>query len=223
MAVIWCRRDFSAMTLSDAASIVLGVSFRERVENIPDGKILVVQPRDICGNGDVAIESTARISQLSCPSELFLQKGDVLLQPRGTSISLGVVRDLPGTAVAAAPILILRCTQSLLDPEFLAQYLLMTSVQAQLRSSAAGTYSLQIPRSAIEGLPIELPPLSSQRKLVELASMERLEADLSSRLVQKRGQLFELAVRQLSLKDRGRKTAAGPHSDSAGARTPAES
>jgi hypothetical protein len=209
--------------LSDLASISTGIAFRSRVEAEPDGAITVIQARDIADNGTISLESAAKVSRVPGSLGSFLQALDVLLQPRGAGLSVGLLRTTETQVVAAAPLLSIRCDHTKLLPEFLVHYLQMAGSQELLRSAATGTYIPQIPRTAIENLPLDLPDLQTQKKLVELAQMERREADLSARLHQMRGQLFELAVRQLSLKDRGRKTAAGPHSDSAGAGTPAES
>lgn len=209
--------------LSDCASISSGLSFRSRVETEPDGSIFVIQARDIADNGTISLESAAKVNRVPGSIGALLQDRDVLLQPRGASLSVGLLRTDETQVVAAAPLISIRCHHTVLLPEFLIHYLQMSVPQDILRSAATGTYIPQIPRTAIENLPLDLPDLPTQRKLVELAQMERREADLSARLHKMRGQLFELAVRQLSLKDRGRETAAGPHSDSAGVRAPAKS
>lgn len=206
--------------LSDFASVFPGLSFRSRIENDPAGKIYIIQPRDISDDGSVSFDSVAKSSQLPGTSELYLEDQDILLQPRGASLSVGVIRNTHTLAVPAAPLITIRCNPSALNPEFLVQYLRTAAAQEFLRGSAAGTYIPQIPRSAVAELPIDLPGLATQRKLAEFAQMERTEADLFARLQQKRAQLFELAIRQLALKDRKRETAAGPNSDPVGAGTP---
>jgi hypothetical protein len=212
----------AANKLFDLVEISSGVPFRSRVDNEPNGCIAVIQARDISDLGEISLESASRVNKLPAAGEARLRKLDILLQPRGTRLSAGVLVDVSMPAVAAAPLLVLRCDPSKIDPEFLVVFLRMAGTQAILRNSAVGTYIPQIPRTAIGDLNLTLPDLESQRKLVELAKMIRLESDAAIRLLQKRNEFFELAVRDLATKDRGRKTAAGPSSASASVPPPAE-
>jgi hypothetical protein len=196
--------------LSEIASIRLGVPFRSRIENEPDGRIVVIQARDLLEDWQVQIATSAKVKVLPGSTEAFLRSGDVLLQPRGTRFSTGVLAPQPIPVVAAAPLLVLRCDPEQIAPEFLALFLQLPGTQAVLRNSAVGTYIPQVPRAAIADLLVDIPDLPSQRKLVEFAQFKRREAELMARLSDKRNRLLELAVRELARKDRGRENAAGP-------------
>ncbi len=205
--------------LSDVASISPGVAFRSRIENDPDGGIVVIQARDLSDNWQVQIHTSARVKALPCLTEALLRDGDVLLQPRGTRFSTGVLAQQPIPVVAAAPLLVLRCNPEQVAPEFLALFLRLPGTQAVLRNSAVGTYIPQVPRAAIANLLVDLPDLAKQRKLVEFARFKRREAELMARLSDKRDRLLELAVRELAKKDRDRVNPAGPKSSPGGAST----
>ena len=211
----WLRKK-----LSEVASISLGVAFRSRIENEPEGRIVVIQARDLSENWQVQIDGSARLKALPGSTEAFLRGGDVLLQPRGTRLSTGVLAQQPIPVVAAAPLLVLRCNPEQIAPEFLVLFLRLPGTQALLRNSAVGTYIPQVPRAAIADVLVDIPSLASQRKLVEFAQFKRREAELMARLSDKRERLLELAVRELAKKDRGRANAAGPKPGPGSASTP---
>jgi hypothetical protein len=206
--------------LSEIASIRAGIPFRSRIENEPDGRIAVIQARDLTENRQVEIATAARVKALPGSIEPFLRSGDVLLQPRGTRFSTGVLAHQPIPVAAAAPLLILGCDPKQIAPEFLALFLQLPATQAALRNSAVGTYIPQVPRAAVADLLVDIPDLAGQRKLVELAQFQRREAELMACLTDKRARLLELAVRELAKKDRGRGSAASPKPGTGGAPTP---
>jgi restriction endonuclease S subunit len=99
---------------------------------------------------------------------------------------------------AAAPLLVLRCDLAQIDPAFLVLFLQLPRTQAVLRNAAVGTYIPQVPRSAVASLPVDLPDLARQKKLVEFNQIRRREVELTARLIAKRERILELAVRELA-------------------------
>jgi restriction endonuclease S subunit len=194
----WLQRN-----ISDIAIVSSGIPFRTRIENEPEGRIAVIQARDLSETGQVQVATSARVRSLPGLTEASLRTGDVLLQPRGTRFSVGVLVDQPILVAAAAPLLVLRCDPEQIDPEFLVLFLQLPRTQAVLRNAAVGTYIPQVPRSVVAGLSVDVPDLASQRKLVEFDRMKRREAELTAQLTARRERLLELAVRELAKKDRG--------------------
>jgi hypothetical protein len=198
------------MKLADVVQILPGVPFRSRIEGEREGTHIVVQARDLTGDGGIQIEAAAKLSALPGSRRVLLQVGDLVLQPRGTRFSVGRFggADLP--AVAAAPLLILRSDARRISPEFLAALLLSPSTQAILKQSAVGTYVPQVPRHAIEALHIDLPDLASQTRLADIARLDQRETEVMDRLREMRGRLFDLAVKETARKqNRAAETGAG--------------
>ena len=173
------------------------------------GEHAVIQARDLGADGRVQLEFAARLRSLP-PSgrDAFLRTGDILFQPRGTRFPVGMF-DAPAglSAVAAAPLLILRGDPARIAPEFLLVVLTSAAIQAILRQAAVGTYVPQVPRQAIESLRIELPDLPSQIRLADLARLERRERELMGHLRDARARLFDLAVKETTKKARKRTNA----------------
>jgi len=186
--------------LADVASVLVGVPFRSRIESEADGAVAVIQARDLSDDGHVDLVSAARVRNIPRSTKSELIAGDVVLQPRGARFPVGLFERADRPAIAAAPLLVIRCDKAVLAPEFLVLLLQLPSTQAFLRQSAVGTYVPQIPRQAIEDLPVPLPDLPDQLRLVDLARLERRELELMDRLRDRREQLLEVAVRELATK-----------------------
>jgi hypothetical protein len=124
------------------------------------------------------------------------------------------------SAVAAAPLWVLRADPAYVVPEFLLGVLMSGHIQTSLRQAAVGTYVPQVPRQAIENLPIELPDLHNQITLANLVRLERRERELTDRLREARGRLFDLVVKEAAKKARKRANASGLKAAPDGASTP---
>ncbi|MGQ0665263.1 MAG: hypothetical protein ACT4P2_17140 [Pseudomonadota bacterium] len=208
------------MRLADVASITPGVPFRSRIENEAEGSVAVVQARDLSAEGLINVAGAARVRNIPRATKTELRHGDVVLQPRGARFPVGLFEGSDRPAVAAAPLLVIRCDQTRIAPEFLLVLLRLPSAQAFLRQSAVGTYVPQVPRQAIEDIFIQLPDLPSQMRLVDLARLERREVELMDRLREQRERLFEIATRELAKKSRKRANAPGFNPDPNDASTP---
>lgn len=190
------------MILSEIADIHQGFPFRSRVESEAGGVVAVVQARDLGPDGEVVTDGAVRIRQRPGGAKGLLQPGDVVLQPRGTRFSAAAYTDPKTTAIAAAPLLILRTEQHIVLPAFLVAFLGSPASQAFLRQAAVGTYVPQVPRQALANLQLDLPDLVCQAALVDLVRLERREAQVMDRLRGARARLFDLALKDLARKDR---------------------
>jgi hypothetical protein len=210
------------MLLREIAHIQPGLPFRSRIEAEPMGEHAVIQARDLGADGHVKLETAARLRSLpSAARGSLLRVGDILFQPRGTRFPAAMFKAPIGvSAVAAAPLWIVRGDPTQVVPDFLMAVLMSAATQTMLRQAAVGTYVPQVPRQAIEGLRIELPDLQSQSTLADLARLELREQELTDRLHEARGRLFDLAVMEAAKKARKRANAPGPEPALDGASTP---
>jgi hypothetical protein len=197
------------MILSEIADIHQGFPFRSRVESEAGGAVAVVQARDLGPDGEVVTDGAVRIRQRPGGAKGLLQPGDVVLQPRGTRFSAAAYTDPRTTAVAAAPLLILRTEPEMVLPAFLVAFLGSPASQAFLRQAAVGTYVPQVPRQALANLHLDLPDITCQAALVDLVRLERREVELMDRLRDARARLFDLALKDLGRKNRRHTEAPG--------------
>jgi hypothetical protein len=208
--------------LNKIAHIRPGLPFRSRIETQDLGEHAVIQARDLGADGCVQLDSAARVHSLPTSArDAFLRTGDILFQPRGTRFSVAMF-DAPAevSAVAAAPLWVLRADPNHVFPEFLLAVLMSGATQTILRQAAVGTYVPQVPRQAIEHLPIELPDLQTQIRLADFVRLERRERELMDRLHEARGRLFDLVVKEAAKKARKRANTSGLKPAPDGASTP---
>jgi Type I restriction modification DNA specificity domain len=98
--------------------------------------------------------------------------------------------------VASYYFYILRPDADHVDPEYLAWFINQPTAQACLERLQRGSHIKIIPKSAFEELEVVLPPLATQRAIVELERLRQKEAYTMSRLVQARKRLIHaLALR----------------------------
>ena len=87
--------------LIEIAEISHGYSFRGRIEADPNGDVLVIQAKDMGGDGVVDFSQAIRKSDVPIRSSLLLRAGDVLLQPRGVTYRAGKRRAPRGVSSIA--------------------------------------------------------------------------------------------------------------------------
>jgi hypothetical protein len=84
--------------------------------------------------------------------------------------------------VAAGSLFILRANPSRVIADYLVFFLNLPTTQAVLRQLATGSTIPNLRRAAIEQLPLPLPSLADQHKLVAVSRLVRQQADMEARL-----------------------------------------
>jgi restriction endonuclease S subunit len=169
--------------LGDIASIRSGSPFRERILHEANGRYLVIQGKDVGSDGALTLEGMIRIIEVPGKgSPDTLSAGEVVLQTRGVSYRAAVVPRTDAPMVAAGSLYVLSVDAQRVIPEYLVLFLNLPSTQTALRQLATGSTILNLRRSAIEDVELPLPPLSDQRRLIDLGQLVRREADLTARL-----------------------------------------
>ena len=123
--------------------------------------------------------TTTRFSTLS--ERAWTQFGDVLLTNKGSrNVAVFYHRDYP-TVVASGAFYILRVyNPATILPEFLACYLNLPSTQSQLQSRiGAASTVLTLNKKDLSDLPVPVPPLETQQRLVDLHNVFLAIHDLS--------------------------------------------
>lgn len=171
-----------------------GFSFRQKVENDPNGDVHVIQMKDLEHNYSTIGVNLTKIRSEIVSSKPFLRKGDVLLITKGAN-NYAVEYELDSEkAVASSAFFVLRPDQRKVIPAYLVWYINQTPVQQHLKANMAGTYIPNINKSAIEEIEIELPEKNIQEVICRIDLLRKREYLLSNELLAKREQYISSAL-----------------------------
>ncbi|CAK8721016.1 Type I restriction modification DNA specificity domain-containing protein [Candidatus Electrothrix laxa] len=185
--------------IKELTTVQMGYSFRSRLETSEGGNMAVIQMKDLLGDNTVACDSLVKIDMAVVKEHHLAQKGDLIFRSRGLTTTAVILRDDPGRAVVAAPLLRIRITKpDRILPEYLNWYLRQRDAQIFLTSRAVGTVQKMINKLTIEDLEVPLPSLKKQKTIVELASLAAREQTLLHTLADKREQYIKAILMQFA-------------------------
>jgi restriction endonuclease S subunit len=201
------------MKLRDIAEIQIGYQHRDKGHPINMGstgthRIIQIKDldleeqfkREVIGRGGSApyvwLDNLYQVTPAGDAERYLVSQGDVLFLSRGQrTYAVPVLQALENT-VASYYFYILRPDADHVDPEYLAWFINQPTAQACLERLQRGSHIKIIPKSAFEELEVVLPPLATQRAIVELERLRQREVYIMSRLVQARKRLINgLALR----------------------------
>ncbi len=187
----------NALPLASLAHIVLGYSFRTRLQPRENGSCAVAQLADLEG----AALNTASLLRIEPdnppPHHAYLREGDVLLRTRGQPKAVLVASPPKICTVVAAPLLILRprtfATQKSfgslppttpgLYPPYLQWFLNHPQTVASLSAMHTGSRGSILRKSVVESLTIPLPPWRVQEQIVEISRQLEEEQQTIQRML----------------------------------------
>lgn len=177
--------------ITEIADIQLGYQFRKKIEPTDNGTHRVIQIRDFDENHILNKEYLSRVMIDKSVEQYLINKGDVLFLSRGhRNWAASIVDDLTAT-IAVSHFFVIKPKQQNVLPEYLAWYINQTPAQEYLHNIARrGTHMPLIPLSTFLELPIALPDIETQRKIVELSRLLEKEKNLLLSLQEKRSQLI---------------------------------
>jgi restriction endonuclease S subunit len=179
--------------LGQVATIRAGFPFRGRIEPNANGRHRVVQIKDVSDDGHLSFDGLLRTDVDGVRGEHFLSAGDVLFISRGTRRRAAAVEVGPGDVIASGQFFIIGPAQKVM-PEFLAWYINRRPAQQYLAENAAGSNVQIITRPVLERLPVELPPLETQRRIVDVYKLSLQEQSLMAAIAERRARLVEEAL-----------------------------
>jgi len=201
------------MKFKDIAAIQIGYQHRDKghpinIDSTGTHRIIQIKDldleepfkREVFGRGGsapyVCLNNLYQVTPAGDAERYLVSQGDVLFLSRGQrTYAVPVLQALENT-VASYYFYILRPDADHVDPEYLAWFINQPTAQACLERLQRGSHIKIIPKSAFEELEVVLPPLATQRAIVELERLRQKEAYTMSRLVQARKRLIHaLALR----------------------------
>ena len=175
------------MILRALADVQMGYPFRSRVEHDPQGDVAVIQMKDIDDANRLHADEAIRVALPKGKARHLLRTGDLVFRSRGRSNGAAQVLDGIGSAVLAAPMLLIRPHRVL--PEYLCWYINAPATQAQLAALAEGTSVRMISAEVLKTLDIPLPSLAAQQRIVQAAALAEQEQTLLAQIATLRQRL----------------------------------
>jgi restriction endonuclease S subunit len=171
------------LQLSELADIQSGYSFRGKVVNVSNGKLGVIQAKDISGLY-VDEANIARINQEYAKTRIQ-QDGDILLTSRG-SFRAGI--GTFGTpTIASSSLFAIRLTSKDFLPEYVAIYLNSEAAQYYFSQSAKGATIKSLLIDDLRNLPMPHIPLGNQQLIISL----QRNIESQNRLLKQRQEIID--------------------------------
>lgn len=169
--------------LSDLVELRAGHPFRGSVPAVADGNAYALQMRDVSPDAGVAWDRLVRTELDTRKSPDWLQRGDVVFVARGMRNYALCLDEVPLPTVCSQYFFLLRMRSAPLLPEFLAWQINRAPAQRYLASNAEGSDQLSIRRGVLEDLPLVVPSMEQQQRIVALGRAARRERQLLEQLI----------------------------------------
>ncbi|MGL4604508.1 MAG: restriction endonuclease subunit S, partial [Iodobacter sp.] len=125
-------------------------------------------------------------TELAGRRDAGLRVGDILVAARGSRNYAVLIDDTlatTGKQVVAAPhFFVVRVTNKSILPEYLCWFLNQPPGQRYFDLNSEGTLTKAIKRSALDNMPIAIPPLIKQQIIIQLANTIKQELQLIEQL-----------------------------------------
>ena len=183
------------MRLKDLSSIKLGYPFRGRIEENLAGEVGVVQIKNVDTKTGIDWGKLTRTRLTGRCIPDLLHRGDILFIAQGKrNIATCVDRDDMGVVCSPHFFLIRLQSWARLLPEFLAWQINQIPAQRYLSASATGSHITCIRRQELENLPISVPDIKTQEKIVDFHKAAMREKKLLLDMIESRRlQMYALA------------------------------
>jgi len=180
------------VALGSEVHVKAGHPFRGAIPEVRGGSVRAVQMKDIDPIAGVdwgGVIHTRLGGRLQAD---WLASDDLLFVSRGTRFYATCLDAPPGPAVCGPHLFHLRVKPGRqVLPAFVAWQINQPPFQRELQRAAEGSSQLSVRRPVLESLPIGIPSLADQQRIVELARLAQRERLLQARLIRNRERQFE--------------------------------
>jgi len=173
----------------------LGKGRPSRAEEDPQGDTAILRLGAVdYDSKSVNWSERMRVSDYDPGGHHFLRDGDVLIVGRGAHRTAFLVDDPLPRTVADRTFFVARPDPEQVEPAFLAWYLNERRAQHHLQSHSRGTNIQTIKKSALERLPVRLPPLDVQERIANIQFLVRRERELLNEWMDRREELARSVI-----------------------------
>ena len=181
--------------LKDIADIRTGYSFRAKIEPDSEGNILVVQLKELSDKNTIDISTAVKIYMQNVAENYLLQKGDLVFRSRGMDSTAAIMDISSNNVILSAPFQRIRLQDtSKIIPEYLLWYINSKVAQSYFSANKTGTSVTMISTAVLADLPVIVPSVESQKKIVEINTLSEREIELQEELIKKKNLLTETVL-----------------------------
>ena len=181
--------------LKDIADIRTGYSFRAKIEPDSEGNILVVQLKELSDKNTIDISTAVKIYMQNVAENYLLQKGDLVFRSRGMDSTAAIMDISSNNVILSAPFQRIRLQDtSKIIPEYLLWYINSKDAQSYFSVNKTGTSVTMISTAVLADLPVIVPSVESQKKIVEINTLSEREIELQEELIKKKNLLTETVL-----------------------------
>ena len=194
--------DARSLIVSSLADVRAGYPFRGAIGDVRGGSVGVVQMKDVDPAGGVDWARVIKTDLAGRGTPNWLEPEDLLFVSRGNRFFAVCLDKPPLPAICSPHFFHLRVRSAAqVLPRFLAWQINQPPLQRKLQAAAEGSSQLSIRRAELEALPISLPTLEDQERIVRLAHTASRERSLLQALIRNREQHLEAIAVLLSQAD----------------------
>ncbi len=167
--------------LKNLASIRLGYQVRKRITNEEDGICGILTLKDI-DQSHIRWDKLFRTNDL-VREDFLLKKDDILFPAKGKEMnSIYISEEVSPTIISSYFYIIRIKSRDQVLPGYLSWYLNQSPAQRYINQYIKGTVIHYINISSLEDLPIELPDISIQEKVIEIFKLQNREKELNFKI-----------------------------------------
>src|SRR5438552_7692205 len=153
--------------LKEIAEIRSGFPFRERPVRVETGGCCLVQMRNVNARLGVIDGNLENVKEPANWEKQRLRKWDILFTARGRQNNAAIFTLQMPNGIAASNLHVLRVKETV-DPFYLVWYLNLPHTKERLRAMQAGSGIPFIPIDDLGQLPVRVPSMELQSRIVEL-------------------------------------------------------
>lgn len=149
----------------------------------------VIQLKNVGVNGMDDVHELMRTHLSNRKTPDWVKDGDVVLSARGIHPVAALLTDPPENTVCSPHLYVIRVAAAAMAlPAFIAWQLNQLPVQEHLRRQSAGSRQQSLRKASVEDLPMRLPPLLQQQRIVTIARAALLERSHCEQLIAARNE-----------------------------------
>jgi restriction endonuclease S subunit len=193
------------MQLSDIAQIKPGFTFRGALEPDKEGNIIVVQARNVVGGkNSIRAGDLLRISSQPPRTATYVLNGDIILVARGvgTGTFRAAVLELDIDDVNVLPsssVFVIRVTdRNRVLPEYLSLFINSSEGQKLIFQTVSGSNIQTVSRTELEKIDIPIPPLITQKGIVDLSRNIRQQEQITERKKYLKQNIINATIKNLT-------------------------
>lgn len=182
----------STYLLKEIAEIRAGYPFRAKLEPDSGGNVFVVQLKELSKDNKVDVSTAVRIAMPDISEAYLLKKKDLVFRSRGMDSTAAIMDVDSDNVILSAPFQRIRIRDSAqIIPDYLLWYINSRESQVYFAVNKTGTSVSMISTAVLADLPVIVPPLEKQRKIVEINILAEKEIKVQEELIKKKKMMTE--------------------------------